>query len=246
MSAPIYVYGLHAVLELLRQRPEDALELFVQSGRDDERLSEISDLAKESGVSVQPASRARLSELCEATAHQGAVVRARPLNLKNESDLFELIESGKDLLILDSITDPHNLGACIRTAAAMGLGGVIFAKDKSADLTPAAIKVAAGACELIDLVRVTNLVRAIETLQSEGVLVVGTSLSPEASRLQDFDFSGQSALVMGSEGAGLRRLTAERCDGLGYIPLTGSVQSLNVSVATGMGLYELMRQKSAG
>jgi 23S rRNA (guanosine2251-2'-O)-methyltransferase len=106
--------------------------------------------------------------------------------------------------------------------------------------------VAAGACELIDLVRVTNLVRAIETLQSEGVLVVGTSLSAGASRLQDFDLSAQSALVMGSEGAGLRRLTAERCDGLGYIPLAGSVQSLNVSVATGMGLYELMRQKSAG
>lgn len=176
MSAPVYVYGLHAVLELLRQRPEDALELFVQSGRDDERLNEISDLAINSGVSVQQASRDRLSELCAATAHQGVVVRARPLELKNESDLMTVAQSGRDLLILDSITDPHNLGACIRTAAAMGLGGVIFAKDKSADLTPAAIKVAAGACELIDLVRVTNLVRSIETLQSQGVLVIGTSL----------------------------------------------------------------------
>lgn len=243
---PEYHFGIHAVESLLQTTPEHVLGLFVLQGRDDERLQALLQLAAPHGISVQKASRDTLSKMSEGAQHQGIVASVRPQPVLDETDLAALVESQPQvfLLALDQITDPHNLGACIRTAAAMGVHGVIAPKDRAAGLTPVARKVAAGGAEVIPFFQVTNLARTLAALQEQGVRIIGTMLDETAAPLHQIDLTGAITLVMGAEGTGLRRLTQEHCDHLTYIPMAGSLQSLNVSVATGMAIYEASRQRN--
>ncbi|MFW2176683.1 MULTISPECIES: 23S rRNA (guanosine(2251)-2'-O)-methyltransferase RlmB [unclassified Moraxella] len=254
MAKPLYFYGIHAVQALLEQRGMDGVALFVQDGKKpDAHLEAILELAKQYGISVQTTAKDRLTKLAESPQHQGVVLQARPANLLDEADLRHLIDSHQAkqqpilLLILDQITDPNNLGACIRTAVAMGVSAVIIPKNNSSTITPAVAKVAVGAVEIMPFVQVTNLARTLTEIKKQGVFVFGTALDETAKAVQDCDLTGDVAIVMGSEGDGIRRLTADTCDQLVYIPMVGSslgkIESLNVSVATGMVLYEASRQR---
>lgn len=260
MAKPVYFYGIHAVHALLSHRPTDAVALFVQQGRGgesqqqnaevDSTFNEIMQLAEQMGVSIQEASRDKLTALCHSPQHQGVVLHARPLAMADEGEIGHLAKSDDCLfLVLDQITDAHNLGACLRTAAAMGVDAVICPKHHSASLTPTVAKVSVGAMEIMPVIAVTNLARCIEGLKQTGVFVYGTALDETAKPLPEVDLTGKVAIIMGSEGEGMRRLTTERCDELVYIPMSGnkhgSLQSLNVSVATGMALYEVSRQRNA-
>ena len=246
MAKPEYHFGLHAVESLLLTQPELVLNLFVLQGREDERLSHVLTLAQPHGISVQKASRDTLAKLAGASQHQGIVAAVRPATVLNEQDLDNLLASKTDifLLVLDQITDPHNLGACIRTAAAMGVDAVIAPRDRAASLTPTARKVAAGGAEKVAFVQVTNLARTLAHLRDQQVRVSGTLLDAQAKPIDQCDFTGAIAVVMGAEDTGLRRLTREQCDQTAYIPMQGDLQSLNVSVATGMALYEACRQRT--
>ncbi len=238
-------FGLHAVESLLSTMPEHVLGLFVLQGRDDERLHTLIQQATPHGISVQKASRDTLNKMSEGAQHQGIVAAVRPAPTLDEGDLAQLVENTNDvlLLVLDQVTDPHNLGACMRTAAAMGVHGVIAPRDRAAGLTPIARKVAAGAVEVVPFYQVTNLSRTLAALQEQGVQTVGTLLEDTAKPIHTIDLTGKLAIVMGAEDVGLRRLTQTHCDYLAYIPMSGQLQSLNVSVATGMALYEACRQR---
>jgi 23S rRNA (guanosine2251-2'-O)-methyltransferase len=239
-----WLYGMHALQAVLSREPHRILELFIAKGRDDERLHEIVNLARKHRISVQFAQRKVLDDKAQGEQHQGVLARALAAKPLGESDLDEiLVQQDKPfLLILDGVTDPHNLGAVLRSADAAGVHAVIVPKDKSATLNPTVRKVACGAADVIPLIQVTNLARTITDIQEQGVWVVGTA--GEATQLvYDVDFSGPTAIVMGAEGKGMRRLTREKCDDLIKLPMFGSVSSLNVSVATGICLYEVVRQR---
>ncbi len=245
-----HFYGIHAVFALLNARPQDALALFVQSYDDTHHNSEhdaIITLAKSMGVSVQIAHKERLTELCGSSQHQGVVLSARLQNMGGDDELDEFLsQDGAVFLMLDQITDPHNFGAILRTAAAMAVSAVIIPKHQSVGLTPTVAKVSVGGSESVPVLAVTNLARTLDKLKNAGVFVFGTALDDSALPLPSCDFGGKVAIIMGSEGKGMRRLTAEYCDTLVYIPMSDTPnrpQSLNVSVATGMVLYEVMRQK---
>ncbi|PTQ90971.1 23S rRNA (guanosine(2251)-2'-O)-methyltransferase RlmB [Agitococcus lubricus] len=243
------IYGLHTVHALLTHHPEQVLDVFVLNSREDERLQQIIELAKQFGLAVQAVNRDKLDQLAAQGQHQGVVARARSHSPANEHDLAEFLQRlsvPPFLLVLDNITDPHNLGACLRTAESVGVHAVITPKDKSAALNAVARKTASGAAEVLPLFQVTNLARTLKMLADEGVWLVGTALTPEAKSVYDIKLTGALAIVMGAEGTGMRRLTREHCDTLAYIPMQGTVQSLNVSVATGIVLYEAFRQRSIG
>ena len=229
--------------------PERVLTLFTLKGRDDQRLQKILELAEPFGISVQKASRDSLEKLAGLPFHQGVVAAVRPHPTLNEKDLDALLQADSKplLLALDQVTDPHNLGACIRTAAAMGVTAVIVPRDRSASLTPTARKVAAGGAEKVKFIQVTNLARTLAHLKQEfNVRVVGTMLDEKALPIQQFDFTGTAVcVVMGAEDTGLRPITQSQCDQTVFIPMAGNLQSLNVSVATGMALYEACRQRQA-
>lgn len=245
----LYFYGIHAIKAILTVRPQDALELFVQScdKQHNDGLDDIVTLAHSVGVSVQTSHKDKLSELCGSYQHQGVVLSARPKMPSDEMVIDSYLNKDDSVfLVLDQITDPHNLGACLRTASAMGVDAVIVPRHQSASLTPVVAKVAVGGAESISVVAVTNLARTLDKLKRAGVFVFGTALDETALPLQHCDFRGKIALVMGSEGDGMRRLTREHCDTLVYIPMSNHPnrpQSLNVSVATGMVLYEVNRQR---
>lgn len=246
MAKPEYYYGVHSVESLLELEPERVLTLFTLKGRDDQRLQKILELAEPFGISVQKASRDSLEKLAGLPFHQGVVAAVRPHPVLNEKDLDQLLEQQDNALplALDQVTDPHNLGACIRTAAAMGVVAVIVPRDRSAGLTPTARKVAAGGAEKVKFIQVTNLARTLAHIKAQFfVKVVGTMLDEKALPLQECDFSGNVAIVMGAEDTGLRPITQSQCDQTVYIPMSGNLQSLNVSVATGMALYEACRQR---
>jgi len=249
-----YIYGIHAVGSLLRQNPKSVRRLWVQQGRDDKRITSLLQLAQNQGVLVARQPRQGLDEMVSAR-HQGVVaeiLNAPPVhgeptqpNLWREADLLKAVQDkGGPLLILvlDGVTDPHNLGACLRSADAAGVDAVVVPKDKSADLTPTVRKVACGAAEVVPFVRVTNLSRTLKALQERGVWLYGTASEAEKS-IYDSDLRASMALVMGAEGSGMRRLTREQCDYLVRLPMAGSVGSLNVSVATGICLFEAVRQR---
>lgn len=244
-----HFYGIHAIKAILNTRPQDALTLFVQSyeHNHNDGHDEIITLAKSLGVSVQNTHKDKLTELCGSPQHQGVVLQARPKLASDESVLDEFLDKADGLfLILDQITDPHNFGAILRTASAMGVDAVITPRHQSVGLTPTVAKVSVGGSESVPVVAVTNLARCLEQLKSKGVFVFGTALDETALPLQACDFTGKVAVVMGSEGDGLRRLTGELCDTLVYIPMSNNPdrpQSLNVSVATGMVLWEVVRQR---
>lgn len=245
MSKKEWLFGLHSVQALLKSSPQRVLELYCLQGREDQRLSKVLKLAEGQGISVQAMGRAKLDAMVEGENHQGIVAVCRPGPVHDEAFLLRHIE-GLDhppfLLVLDGVTDPHNLGACLRSAEAAGVDAVIAPKDKSAGLSPVARKVACGAAEVLPFVPVTNLARTLKKLQEQGVWLVGAAGEAEASLYQS-DLKGPLALVMGAEGEGLRRLTRETCDYLIKIPMAGTVSSLNVSVATGICLFEAVRQR---
>ncbi|NNH35093.1 23S rRNA (guanosine(2251)-2'-O)-methyltransferase RlmB [Acinetobacter sp. NIPH 2377] len=248
MAKTEYFYGVHSVESLLELEPERVLTLFTLKGRDDQRLKNVLALADPFGISVQQASRDKLEKLAGQPFHQGVVAAVRPHPTLNEQDLDDLLKQNPQalLLALDQVTDPHNLGACIRTAAAMGVEAVIVSRDRSASLTPTARKIAAGGAEKVKFIQVTNLARTLSNIKDEfNVRVVGTMLDEKALPVQQFDFTGTGVcVVMGAEDTGLRPITQSQCDQTVYIPMAGNLQSLNVSVATGMALYEACRQRN--
>ena len=240
-----FIYGVHAVNAVLSNPHRVINKLFVSQERIDKRIQEVLDKAADAGISVEKLSMHTMNQRFGGSAHQGVVASASSLPDYGEADLLSLLESCKKpalILILDGVTDPHNLGACLRSADATGVDFVMIPKDKSASITPVVSKVASGAAEFVPLVRVTNLVRAMELLKEQGVWIYG-SAGEAGSSLYQLDCTGSIAIVMGAEGEGLRRLTREHCDGLFSLPMLGSVDSLNVSVATGISLYEVIRQR---
>ena len=244
------VFGYHAVESLIRREPGRIAALHVQTGRQDKRMQVLLTLARNQGVSISQAEKSDLDGRVSGR-HQGVVAvlhagaSADAVGMMAEGELIDRVTQSAEalLLILDGVTDPHNLGACLRSADAAGATAVIFPKDKSADVNDVARKVASGAAEAVPWVRVTNLARTIESLQQAGVWVIGTD-GDAATTLYDQDLTGPCALVLGSEGLGMRRLTRERCDFVVRLPMSGSVSSLNVSVAAGVCLFEAVRQRT--
>ena len=246
MSQLEKVYGVHAVEALLRHHPKRVKQLWLAESRQAPRVQALLELAAKNRVAVGHKERQELDEWAEGV-HQGVVAEVSPSQVWGENMLDELLERSEGvplLLVLDGVTDPHNLGACLRTADAAGALAVIVPKDKSATLNATVRKVACGAAEVIPLVAVTNLARTLEKLQKKGLWVVGTAGEAE-QELYQLDMTGPTVLVMGAEGKGMRRLTREHCDYLVKLPMGGSVSSLNVSVATGVCLFEAVRQRRA-
>ncbi|MBP2169515.1 23S rRNA (guanosine2251-2'-O)-methyltransferase [Erwinia toletana] len=239
------VFGIHAVQALLDTDPQRFQEVFILKGRDDRRLQPLIKGLEAQGIVIQVANRQWLDSKVEGAVHQGIVALIKPGRQYQENDLPDLIASLEQpfLLILDGVTDPHNLGACLRSADAAGVHAVIVPKDRSAQLNATAKKVASGAAENVPLIRVTNLARTMRLLQESNVWIVGTAGEADHTVFQS-KMTGPMALVMGAEGEGMRRLTREHCDELISIPMAGSVSSLNVSVATGICLFEAVRQRS--
>ncbi len=238
------IFGIHAVEALLKHSPERIIELWLLQGRDDERLTALANEAKSFGTTIQLASRKVLDDKAESSQHQGIVARVKAAKVLNEQDLDVLLANTEQpfLLILDGVTDPHNLGACLRNADAAGVQGIIVPKDNSVGLTATVSKGACGAAETVPLFQVTNLARTMRHLQDKGVWIVGTAGEADCE-LYQADLKGPLAIAMGAEDKGLRRLSRESCDSLISIPMAGSVSSLNVSVATGVCLFEAVRQR---
>ncbi len=244
MSNKRLIYGFHAVNARLWQNPKSLLELYVQEGKNDARTREVLEQAAKRGVRVHFADAERLAAICKNARHQGVAgfIDAS----KNHVHLEDVLENLKEppfLLVLDGITDPHNLGACLRTADAMGVHAVIAPKDRSAGLNATVSKVACGAAESLPYITVTNLARTLRELKEYGIWIVGTDMGGDAD-LFHYPVPESVAWVMGNEGEGMRRLTREHCDALVSIPMYGSVESMNVSVSTGMVLAETRRQRS--
>ncbi|KFI09749.1 23S rRNA (guanosine(2251)-2'-O)-methyltransferase RlmB [Vibrio coralliilyticus] len=241
-----FIYGIHAVKAVLAKEPERFVEAFVLKGRQDDRLMPILNELQMCGVSIQQMTRKTLDDKARGANHQGIMAKVKPAKQLNENDLDDILgqHSAPLLLVLDGVTDPHNLGACLRNADAAGVAAVIVPKDKSANITATVSKVACGAAETVPLVRVTNLARTMRALQEQGIWFVGTA--GEATHdIYQAKLTGPLAIVMGAEGDGMRRLTRETCDDLIKIPMAGSVSSLNVSVASGVCLFEAVRQRLA-
>lgn len=237
---PLFYSGFHAIEALLAHRPSDVLELFILEGRNDQRLEQLLAQARQMGVACQQASRQTLDK--QAGPHnQGVVARARPRKAGNEQALQQWLDhqQAPKLLLLDGITDPHNLGACMRGADGAGIDAVITTRRHSASLGATACRSAAGAAESLGWFEVGNLARTQELLKEHGIFVYGTSLSPGCRPLHEITPPPAFALVMGAEGSGMRRLVEKNCDQLIAIPMRGEVQSLNVSVATAVALYWL-------
>ncbi|MFP1729978.1 23S rRNA (guanosine(2251)-2'-O)-methyltransferase RlmB [Lonsdalea quercina] len=239
------IYGIHAVKALLERDPQRFLEVFILKGREDRRLQPVIAELESNGIAVQVANRQWLDSKVEGAVHQGIIANVKPGRQYQENDLPELLTAldAPFLLVLDGVTDPHNLGACLRSADAAGVNAVIVPRDRSAQLNATAKKVACGAAESVPLIRVTNLARTLRLLQEHNVWIVGTAGEADHTLYQS-KLTGPMALVMGAEGEGMRRLTREHCDELISIPMAGSVSSLNVSVATGVCLFEAVRQRS--
>lgn len=239
-----FIYGIHAVSAVLENDPARLIEAFVLKGRQDDRLLPLLNELQHCGVSIQQMGRKALDDKAHGANHQGLIARVKPAKQLNEYDLDEILSKHEQplILVLDGVTDPHNLGACLRNADAAGVAAVIVPKDRSAPMTATVSKVACGAAETVPLVRVTNLARTMRALQEQGVWFVGTA--GEATHdIYQAKLTGPLAIVMGAEGDGMRRLTRETCDDLIKIPMSGSVSSLNVSVASGICLFEAVRQR---
>lgn len=238
------VFGIHAVHNLFQRSPERVKELMVQKSREDNKVEQLIELANMYDVHVQTVNKKNLDDKVEGN-HQGVIARVKPAQAKNENDLMALLDRLEEpalLLILDGVTDPHNLGACLRTADAAGVHGVIAPKDKAVGLTSVVSKVACGAAESVPFFQITNLARTLTDIQAKGVWIYGTAGEAEKD-IYATDLRGPIAIVMGAEGDGMRRLTREHCDHLIKIPMAGDVSSLNVSVATGVTLFEAVRQR---
>lgn len=240
------IFGLHAVEAALSNHPGQVAEVWVDSQRQDKRMQQIIGLAQRSNVMLHICRRDEVEAQAPGAKHQGVVARVQQAKGMEEGELLALLD-GLDvppfLLILDGVTDPHNLGACLRSADAAGVQAVIAPKDRAAPLTATAMKVASGAAATVPYVQVVNLARTLRSLQERGIWLVGLDGYADQG-LFELDLKGPLALVMGAEGQGLRRLTKEHCDFLANIPMVGTVESLNVSVATGICLFEALRQRT--
>ena len=248
MSSPRteVVYGLHAVRALLTRDPQRVTRIYLQHGRHDARADEIERLARAAGRIIERVEATQLQKRLGEAVHQGVVAEVAPLASWSEADLLEAVTNARDplLLALDGVQDPHNLGACLRTADACGVLALIVPRDRAAPLNATARKVAAGAAETTPVATVTNLARTLGLLKGAGLWIVGADADgPQPAHA--IDLTGGRVVVMGAEGAGLRQLTRRHCDWLVRLPSLGAVESLNVSVATGMLLYEALRQRGA-
>jgi 23S rRNA (guanosine2251-2'-O)-methyltransferase len=244
MSRLKVLYGFHAVIARMRHDASSVEEVYYDATRRDRRMMEFLSAAKEAGVRLIAADETRLWGLAHTERHQGVVARAADMPLaQNLAELLDGINGSPLLLVLDGVTDPHNLGACLRVADAAGAHAVIAPRDRAVGLNATAAKVASGAADTVPYITVTNLARALRELKDAGVWVVGTSDDATQS-LYGTKLEGAVALVMGAEGEGMRRLTRDTCDVVMNIPMAGSVGSLNVSVASGVCLFEAVRQRS--
>lgn len=239
------VFGFHAVTARLRHEASSVEAVYYDAARSDRRMQDLLRLAGEMGVRVIQADERRLFSLAGSSRHQGVVAHAAVLSpARNLDELLDAVEEPPLLLVLDGVTDPHNLGACLRVADGAGAHGVIVPRDRSVGLNATVAKVASGAAGVVPYIAVTNLARTLRELKERDILIVGMADEAEKS-LYETDMTGGVALVMGSEGQGMRRLTRETCDVLAGIPMFGQVESLNVSVASGVCLYEARRQRLA-
>jgi 23S rRNA (guanosine2251-2'-O)-methyltransferase len=238
------IFGFHAVTSRLRHEASSVEEIYVDAERHDRRMQDLIRVAKEASVRIILADDQRLSSMVGTRRHQGVVCKAGALSLaRNLDELLDAIEGPPLLLILDGVTDPHNLGACLRVADGAGAHAVIAPKDHAAGINATVAKVASGAAETVPYFMVTNLARTLGELKERNIWCIGTS--EEAPKtIHQVDLKGPVALVLGAEGAGMRQLTRKTCDELVAIPMRGAVESLNVSVASGICLYEALRQRS--
>jgi 23S rRNA (guanosine2251-2'-O)-methyltransferase len=246
VSAPSLVFGLHAVRTLLARSPGRVRRMFVDAKRDDPRMREVLQLAQAAGNKPERVDAKALAARLGDVAHQGVMAEVDPMPAWHEDELVEALGAATNplLLVLDGVQDPHNLGACLRTADACGALAVVVPKDRAAGMNATVRKVAAGAADTLPLVTVTNLARAMKLMKEAGLWLVGADMAGEKLAWQA-DLAGSVALVMGGEGDGLRELTRKNCDLLVRLPQVGAVESLNVSVASGMLLYEAVRQRKA-
>ncbi len=239
------IFGINPIQQLLQRNPEKVLEISVSEQKNDNRMQELLAIAKQHGIAIQRIDAKKLDKLFVEQNHQGIIAKIKPTAILTESALPELVRNAAKplFLILDGVQDPHNLGACLRTAEATGVTAVITPRDNAVGITPVVRKVASGAADIVPIVQVSNLARAMRDLQELGVWIVGTTGDAE-QRIYDLDLTGSIAIVLGAEGVGMRQLTAKHCDFIAKLPMLGQVESLNVSVATGVCLYEVIRQRS--
>lgn len=246
MASDELLYGFHAVSVRMKVAPESIREIYVDMGRRDARMQRFLTQAETGSLRLIEADRERLSSICGNSRHQGVVARAAPLAIQKTLDeLLDSLPEAALLLVLDGVTDPHNLGACLRVADGAGAHAVIAPKDHAVGVTPTVAKVSSGASDTVPYFMVTNLARNLRRLQDAGIWVYGASEDAPCS-LYEVDLRGAVALVLGAEGRGLRQLTRKSCDELMHIPMQGAVESLNVSVAAGVCLYEARRQRLPG
>lgn len=242
-----WIAGINAVAAALENDPDNVREIMLEARARNPRLVELTELARTHGIATRTVASEVLDRLAAGVRHQGVVAQYSAARSLDENDLAALLESAPAplLLILDGVQDPHNLGACLRSAAAAGATAVVIPRDKSAQVNATVRKTSAGAADRIPVVRVTNLARTLESLKQAGVWLVG--LAGEATQdLYAIDLKGTVGIVMGGEAEGMRRLTREHCDFLARIPMPGDIESLNVSVAAGVALFEAVRQRLAG
>jgi 23S rRNA (guanosine2251-2'-O)-methyltransferase len=241
------IYGLHAVRVMLERHPERVTSVRLAEKRDDPRVREIDDLARRHNRPIQRVDPHALKQQLGDVAHQGVAADITPMPPWTEDDLFSALQTATHpiILVLDGVQDPHNLGACLRTADACGALAVVVPRDRAAQVNPTVRKVAVGAAETTPVVAVTNLVRTLKVLQEAGLWVVGAD-AEGAKLAHEVDLTGGIVLALGAEGTGLRHLTRQTCDWIVRLPQLGAVESLNVSVAAGMLLYETVRQRMTG
>ena len=240
---PRVVFGFHAVLARLRADPKSVLEIFLDETRHDGRIKDLAAVAEGAGVKVMKVPTKRLDGFYGGARHQGVVARVEVKSLSHSLDeILEQVKGPPLLLLLDGVTDPHNLGACLRVANAAGVNAVVAPKDRAAGISAAVSKVASGAAEVTPYIMVTNLARTIDEIKERNIWVIGADEKAEQS-LFKADLPDAAAWVLGAEGEGMRRLTREKCDLLVRIPMTGEVGSLNVSVAAGICLFESVRRR---
>lgn len=241
------IHGINAVESALNHDPENLVRVWIDRRTRNERVTKLEPLLKELGIKPTFVDVKKLDNMANNERHQGIIAEYRQAKSLTENDLYDLLDKLEEpafLLILDGVTDPHNLGACLRTAEGAGVHAVVVPRDNAAGLTPTARKIASGAAELMPFITVTNIARTMDELKQRGVWITATSDKATGS-LYEANLKGATAVVMGAEGKGIRRLTEERCDFLISIPMQGKVSSLNVSVATGVVLYEALRQRQA-
>lgn len=242
-----WLIGFHAVESALENDPSRIIEVIFEKGNSNPRLRQLRDAIAAHQIGSRDGSRDELDKLSAKSRHQGVAARYQPPQSMDEKSFLQRLKAAEQpplVLVADGVQDPHNLGAILRTSDAAGVAGVVVPRDRAVGLTPAVCKVASGAADSMPLIRVVNLARSLDHLKDAGLWVIGTSDQAQQS-VFDVDLSGPVALVVGQEGAGMRRLTAERCDQLVRLPMAGTVSSLNVSVAAGICMFEAVRQRSA-